>query len=227
MRYVKLPVVIEAFQMTRKRRGDNSEWPRWLHEAWQKEHDEPGAFFPRNHPDSDRTDELVIFTPEGLHLVGFDDWIIKGVKGELYPCKPDIFEATYGRAMEMGNDTLDEWADEILWALNMEPGPEHAQEGAGVRSILATMRAQLQQMAAAQMRHHHDDLREALRIARAALWMEFEAIWSSNAGSVPEGPTTDPDVIKEVLDPSIHDIALQVGGALRRIDEAFKYDARL
>ena len=25
----------------------------------------------------------------------FDDWIIRGIKGELYPCKPDIFEATY------------------------------------------------------------------------------------------------------------------------------------
>src|SRR5690348_11208557 len=34
-------------------------------------------------------------TLEGKHLVTPNDWIITGVKGEVYPCKPDIFEATY------------------------------------------------------------------------------------------------------------------------------------
>jgi len=32
---------------------------------------------------------------EGFHVVSASDWIIKGVKGEFYPCKPDIFAATY------------------------------------------------------------------------------------------------------------------------------------
>lgn len=36
-----------------------------------------------------------IDTPEGGHNVCPGDWIIKGIKGELYPCKPDIFAATY------------------------------------------------------------------------------------------------------------------------------------
>lgn len=36
-----------------------------------------------------------ITTLEGDFIVTFDDWIITGVKGEKYPCKPDIFEATY------------------------------------------------------------------------------------------------------------------------------------
>jgi len=36
-----------------------------------------------------------IDTLEGGHTVCPGDWIITGVKGELYPCKPDIFEATY------------------------------------------------------------------------------------------------------------------------------------
>jgi hypothetical protein len=36
-----------------------------------------------------------IDTLEGGHVVCPGDWIIKGVKGEVYPCKPDIFEATY------------------------------------------------------------------------------------------------------------------------------------
>lgn len=40
-------------------------------------------------------DGVVITTLEGNMLASPGDWIIKGVKGEYYPCKPDIFEATY------------------------------------------------------------------------------------------------------------------------------------
>lgn len=32
---------------------------------------------------------------EAIHVATFGDWIIRGVKGEFYPCKPDIFDATY------------------------------------------------------------------------------------------------------------------------------------
>ncbi len=39
-----------------------------------------------------------IETPEGGHIVCPGDWIITGVAGERYPCKPDIFERTYERA---------------------------------------------------------------------------------------------------------------------------------
>jgi hypothetical protein len=38
---------------------------------------------------------VYIHTLEGLMQVSHGDWIITGVKGEKYPCKPDIFEATY------------------------------------------------------------------------------------------------------------------------------------
>lgn len=38
---------------------------------------------------------LLVNTLEGAMLASVGDWIIKGVKGELYPCKHDIFEATY------------------------------------------------------------------------------------------------------------------------------------
>jgi len=41
---------------------------------------------------------LLIPTLEGLMLGVQEDWIIRGVKGELYPCKPDIFSATYETA---------------------------------------------------------------------------------------------------------------------------------
>lgn len=95
MKYRKKPVIIEAFQMTKERRQDNYEWPNWLNQAWQKEDTEVGSVSPQQSYESDGTDELVIFTLEGLHLVKFGDWIIQGIQGELYPCKPDIFELTY------------------------------------------------------------------------------------------------------------------------------------
>ena len=40
-------------------------------------------------------DTLVIKTLEGDHIASVNDWIIRGVKNEFYPCKPDIFAATY------------------------------------------------------------------------------------------------------------------------------------
>ena len=43
-------------------------------------------------------DGLKIYTLEGKMLASPGDWIIRGVKGELYPCKPDIFQETYAAA---------------------------------------------------------------------------------------------------------------------------------
>lgn len=43
-------------------------------------------------------DHLDILTLEGVHRADVGDFIVKGVAGELYPCKPDIFEKTYERA---------------------------------------------------------------------------------------------------------------------------------
>lgn len=93
--YRKKPVVIEAFQMTEARRRDHADWPEWLHRAWNRE---PGAgvlFVDADDPSGHR---LVIGTLEGVHRVSWDDWIVRGVKGELYAVKPDIFEATYESA---------------------------------------------------------------------------------------------------------------------------------
>lgn len=39
--------------------------------------------------------ELKIRTNEGIMTVSEGDWVIRGVKGEFYPCKPEIFELTY------------------------------------------------------------------------------------------------------------------------------------
>jgi hypothetical protein len=41
--------------------------------------------------------ELIVHTLEGDTAPSVGDWIIRGVQGECYPCKPDIFEATYDK----------------------------------------------------------------------------------------------------------------------------------
>jgi hypothetical protein len=43
-------------------------------------------------------DTMIIPTLEGDHTASAGDWIIRGVQGELYPCKPDIFAQTYEAA---------------------------------------------------------------------------------------------------------------------------------
>ena len=95
MKYRKKPIVIEAFQMTPERRADNADWPQWLHQAWNKPWEEAGSVCCADYPNSKGTDKLQIKTLEGVMTVEWNDWIILGVKGELYPCKPDIFAATY------------------------------------------------------------------------------------------------------------------------------------
>ena len=92
MKYRKKPVVIEAFQMTRARRDDNSEWPDWLHVAYNKDHDDGALFIDADDPARER---LVLGTLEGVHRVSWNDWIIRGVKGKLYVVNDSIFRETY------------------------------------------------------------------------------------------------------------------------------------
>jgi len=95
-KYRMKPLVIEAFQMTQERRADNTDWPDWLNQAWQKNHTEIGSLTPAGYPCSDGTDQLLIHTVAGFHdVVGWDDWIIRDVTGEFRLCKPDIFAATF------------------------------------------------------------------------------------------------------------------------------------
>lgn len=92
-KFRKKPVVVEAFQMTKKRRHDVTEWPDWLRRAWVQSAEGVGGLFVAN--DDPEQDRLCISTLEGICRVGWGDFIVQGVAGELYPCKPDIFEATY------------------------------------------------------------------------------------------------------------------------------------
>ncbi len=77
----KKPVVIDAVQYLGN--GNTSDTPNWLWDAL-----ESGVAF-------NREGVMMLKTLEGEHIVSDGDWIIRGVKGELYPCKPDIFDLTY------------------------------------------------------------------------------------------------------------------------------------
>lgn len=62
---------------------------------------------------------LIIPTLEGKMKASPQDWIIKGVNGELYPCKPDIFEKTYDSVIEVvGRGKSEDGADSITVKVN-------------------------------------------------------------------------------------------------------------
>ncbi len=89
-RYKKKPVVIEAIQW----RGFNN---TSLTQVVAYEGDETtfGIMGRCQHCQMPIGKHGWIETLEGGHIVCPMDWIIQGVQGEFYPCKPDIFEATY------------------------------------------------------------------------------------------------------------------------------------
>jgi hypothetical protein len=107
MKYRKKPVVIEATQWFEN--GDHPE-----DKTKRVKSEETGSYFwsegkvVRHYRDPELSGELNcsvcgnqyhihgwIDTMEGGHIVCPGDWIITGVKGEHYPCKPDIFKLTY------------------------------------------------------------------------------------------------------------------------------------
>ena len=81
-KFRKKPVVIEAMQWHGNEMHDNQEVLGWLNE-----HSVQYRVSSMN--------EVVLPTLEGDMTASRGDWIIRGVAGEFYPCKPDIFDATY------------------------------------------------------------------------------------------------------------------------------------
>lgn len=86
MKFVKKPIVIEAYQWD----GDVDELFKWSRNV----SDGAGAGMQYGNK------ILTIKTLEGSMTVSLNDWIICGIKGEFYPCKPDVFEASYERFEE-------------------------------------------------------------------------------------------------------------------------------
>lgn len=87
-RYIKKPVVVEAFQFV----GDN--YPELCEWAEIK----IGGEYPDVPFTWSKTAGVRIRTLEGMMHVSKGDWIIRGIQGEFYPCKPNIFEETYEAA---------------------------------------------------------------------------------------------------------------------------------
>lgn len=84
MKFRKKPVVIDAFQYLGDDHSLNELFT--LFKEWER---------PDLRVDTDEKGRLSIPTLEGTMLADPGDWIIRGIKGEVYPCKPDIFAATY------------------------------------------------------------------------------------------------------------------------------------
>jgi hypothetical protein len=85
-KYRKKPVVIDAIQIS----DNDDELLAWL-----------GEFVVPFEIIADHT--IIIHTLEGDMRADPGDWIIRGVKGEFYPCKPDIFEQTYEGVIKIHN----------------------------------------------------------------------------------------------------------------------------
>ncbi|MDE1484437.1 hypothetical protein [Xenorhabdus bovienii] len=81
-KFRKKPVVIDAF-LFKGESNLNPEIPEWFVDAVL------------NSEIKSEPDHIIIRTLEGNHRADIGDWIIQGIKGELYPCKPEIFELTY------------------------------------------------------------------------------------------------------------------------------------
>ena len=119
MQFRKKPVVIEATQFNKPgdhaavKRADFLEdgTPRWC------EGD------PLATDVYDCRKGFYISTLEGGHEVTVGDWIITGIKGEQYPCKPDIFAATYEPVTEQTKPAIDDSVErQIAWLRELDFG---------------------------------------------------------------------------------------------------------
>jgi len=95
-KYRKKPVVIDAVEWT----GGNH---REMWDFLTGKVDEPINSTDDNfYLDFNKVEGgLIIRTLEGEHIANIGDYIIKGIKGEFYPCKPDVFDMTYEKESDV------------------------------------------------------------------------------------------------------------------------------
>lgn len=94
-RWRKKPVVIQAVRYDGSNETTILDWISYFGGDATADHDgDPGKGW-----------HLEIRTLEGVMRADIGDWIIRGVRGEFYPCKPDIFEATYEPEQFDGQET--------------------------------------------------------------------------------------------------------------------------
>ena len=86
MKYRKKPIIVDAFKWWPKVMEEH--YPDWIYQAIERKE----VYFSNDPlPDS----KMIIKTLKGDMSANHEDYIIRGIKGEIYPCKPDIFEAIY------------------------------------------------------------------------------------------------------------------------------------
>lgn len=150
MKYRKKPVVIEAVKVEDVIRQSQTEehlTPEWVREALGDRTLLPWF---------DGSPRVHVPTLEGDMAGNSDDWIIRGVKGELYPCKPDIFEATYDAVEEPeeGPGTMT-----VRVAVAVDPNGKYAARGGSWGEDDWSK---------------HDSLLESLEFGEARYWLTAE-----------------------------------------------------
>lgn len=95
-KYRKKPIVVDAVQITRALLHTAERWPPWLFNAWQLPSEQEGSFTGRLNSGNDGDQvEYYLHADRGEVRVYMGDYIIRGAVGELYPCRPSVFESTY------------------------------------------------------------------------------------------------------------------------------------
>lgn len=112
MKFRKKPVVIEAWLIPPVGHASLDAPPTWLVSA-----------IVNGTVQALQSGGVLIETLEGTHRGDVGDWIIQGVKGELYPCKPDIFAATYDEIPEPPLPQMIAQRAEQLRNEQLETGP--------------------------------------------------------------------------------------------------------
>ena len=132
MKFRKKPVVIDAIQFVPENFADLDDFAG-DHINNTGEVDEKGLFIAEI-----RTLEDGTGTWYTKHIATQGDWIIKGVQGEFYACKPDIFEATYDRAETAGEMPLEK---QVEWYKNMcaKYAEDRLNEGKRLQDTMATV----------------------------------------------------------------------------------------
>ena len=96
---------VEAFQLTRERMDDNTDWPQWLHAAWNTPKEETGAVFldPEYHEGTIDRDDAFRFTIFGgssaddriFETIAAGDWFVYAHGSELGLYSPEVFEEAF------------------------------------------------------------------------------------------------------------------------------------
>lgn len=115
---------------------------------------------------------IIISTLEGEMTAGKGDWIIKGVKGELYPCKPDIFAATYEPVVVAGDIDPDP-----------APAPLHSWFSKAALDVTAERRRQIELEGYG---NRHDDAHTDFEITKAAVAYAQRAAMSDDVRAFKE-----------------------------------------